>query len=98
MWRRVLGGCLFVIGVLGFLTIADDLRHTGELFGVGAVMVAGAALFVSPAVRRVALQWLALGLLVGAAVGAGVDRTRAGVVLGAAVGLFLAFATGKRPS
>ena len=38
--RRV-GITLIVAGILGFLTVADDLRHTGELMGVGAVLLAG---------------------------------------------------------
>ena len=32
---------LILLGVLGFLTVADDLRPKGELLGVGAVLFTG---------------------------------------------------------
>ncbi len=41
---RALGIILTLIGLIGFLTIADDLRHKGELFGVGAILISGLVL------------------------------------------------------
>jgi len=32
---------LILLGVLGFLTVADDLRHKGELPGVGLIFATG---------------------------------------------------------
>ena len=50
-WSRFLGVALILLGLLGFLTVADDLRHTGELLAVGAVLVSGIVLVAIP-VRR----------------------------------------------
>jgi hypothetical protein len=38
---RWIGIALVVIGVGGFFTVADDLRHKGELMGVGTILVLG---------------------------------------------------------
>ena len=38
---RWIGIVLTAIGIGGFFTVADDLRHTGELMGVGAVLALG---------------------------------------------------------
>ena len=38
---RWIGIVLTLIGIAGFFTVADDLRHTGELMGVGAILVLG---------------------------------------------------------
>ncbi len=35
------GAVLVTVGVVGFLTVADDLRHTGEILGVGLILTAG---------------------------------------------------------
>ena len=40
-WRRILGGFLIVAGLLGFLTVADDLR---ELVCVGSILLSGIVL------------------------------------------------------
>ena len=39
-----MGVALIVIGIGGFFTVADDLRHKGELMGVGAILLLGLAL------------------------------------------------------
>lgn len=41
---RVVGIILILIGIIGFLTVADDLRHKGELVGVGAILIGGLVL------------------------------------------------------
>jgi hypothetical protein len=38
---RWLGLSLLVLCGLGFLTVADDLRHKGELYGVGTIGLVG---------------------------------------------------------
>ncbi len=43
---RVLGVLLILLCVLGYLTVADDLRHTGELVGVGVIGLAGVVLVI----------------------------------------------------
>jgi hypothetical protein len=43
-WTRVLGAALILLGLAGFLTVADDLRHKGELFGVSTVLASGLVL------------------------------------------------------
>ncbi len=40
----MLGIILILMGMIGFLTIADDLRHKGELLGVGSVSIGGLVL------------------------------------------------------
>jgi len=40
-WLRRVGVALVVLAVLGFLTVANDWRHTGELLGVGSVLFVG---------------------------------------------------------
>jgi len=41
---RVLGIILILAGIIGFLTVADDLRHKGELLGVGSILMGGLVL------------------------------------------------------
>jgi hypothetical protein len=41
---RLLGGLLVISAIVGFLTVADDLRHKGELFGMGSILVGGLVL------------------------------------------------------
>jgi hypothetical protein len=48
MRLRWLGALLTVVGVLGYMTVADDLRHVGEFLGVTVVFAIGLILlFVS---------------------------------------------------
>ena len=50
---RWIGITLILLGVIGFLTVADDLRHKGELLGVGSILAAGlVGLAVSVFARR----------------------------------------------
>ena len=50
-WTRILGVILILLGSLGFLTVADDFRHKGELFGVSAVFATGLILLACPSRR-----------------------------------------------
>lgn len=51
-WLQVLGAALVLLGVLGFLTVADDLRHGGEIVGVGSVLLTGILLLFVAFRRR----------------------------------------------
>ena len=44
MWIRAVGVILVLLAIVGFLTVADDLRHKGELLQVGSVLAAGLVL------------------------------------------------------
>ncbi len=92
--KTILGCVLLATACLGFLTVADDLRHTGELFAVLGVLLSGLALLVAGRYPGIApglgLQWLPLGVAAGALGGALVDRVAAGVSVGVLLGLLLA--------
>lgn len=45
-WRKGAGIFLLALCGAGFLTVADDLDHKGELLAVGSLGVAGVALLV----------------------------------------------------
>ncbi|MEW6366674.1 MAG: hypothetical protein AB1714_18750 [Acidobacteriota bacterium] len=99
-WQRRVGAVLVVLGLIGFLTVADDLRHTGEIWGVGAILAAGLMLLATgskhPLTRRFSPHWLGFGLLAGAVLGAGLDKMPLGVGLGSAVGMLAALCLAKR--
>ena len=101
-WHRVLGAVLVAIGLIGFVTVADDLRHSGETWGVGTILVAGLVLLAAgsqrPLLGRLALHWLAFGMLAGAVLGGGLDNLPLGVGLGAAVGTLAALFLVNRQS
>jgi hypothetical protein len=91
---------LVVLGVIGFLTVADDWRHKGELIGVGSVLVGGIILVGTgsqrPILRRVAMPYLAFGLFAGAVLGAVLDNMMLGVGVGGALGLLAALIGARR--
>lgn len=93
-WSRAAGALLVLIAAAGFLTVADDLRHVGELLGVGSILLIGllvfASSFLSSASDRVAVLWLAGAIGLGAAAGGATNHMTAGVVGGLAAGGALA--------
>lgn len=97
---RAMGVLLVVAAGVGFLVVADDLRHPGELFGVGSILIAGlsllAAAYSNPLSRRLAVQWLAPAVLIGAVRGAMIDDLLVGLAGGLMVGLCLAFMLRRR--
>jgi hypothetical protein len=97
---RTVGAVLVVVAVVGFLTVADDLRHVGELAGVSSLLVAGCALLTASFRNRVSavadLRWLAALVLVGALVGTAFDRTVLGVLAGAGAGIGAALLLARR--
>lgn len=90
----ILGSVLIVASAIGLFTVADELRHTGELFGVLAVLLCGVSLVLAGLCPRlspvVALQWAPVGILLGALVGSVVDRVVVGVLAGSLLGILLA--------
>ena len=96
---RALGLVLVVLGIAGFLTVADDFRHVGEALGVGSALLAGIVLLASgsklPALDRLALPWIALGILAGEGLGAALDAMPLAIGLGASVGLILSIVLGR---
>ena len=99
---KVAGGGLIALAGIGFITVADDLRHTGELFGVLGILLAGITLLIAgfwpKASSMLALQWVAAGIGIGMVGGAALDRMVAGVCVGAALGLVMAYALRSRSS
>jgi hypothetical protein len=95
---RVIGFALLTIGLVGFLTVADDLRHVGEFIGVSAITVAGliflAASLDHKITRRLPLRWIALGTLAGIVIGAALDNMLLGEGIGIASATFLGIALG----
>ena len=98
---RTVGILLAAAGCAGFATVADDYRHTGELFGVGAILASGVALLVAGLdnrlTRRLDLRWAAIGIGVGFAAGLLTDEVPAGVSGGAVLGLLAAAWAGRGP-
>jgi hypothetical protein len=93
-WTLRSGVALMAIAAAGFLTVADDLRHSGELIGVAGVMLGGVMLVLStsPAVsRRLALQWGAAGIGLGLLAGAAMDSMLTGIAAGASLGMVVAY-------
>jgi hypothetical protein len=93
-WLGIAGVVLVLAGGIGFMTVADDVRHGGEIVGVGTISLAGVLLLLAAGVRsssvRRALLWLA-GLPVGGAVaGAVADRVGAGAGAGLFLGILVA--------
>jgi hypothetical protein len=92
---KLAGGALVVLACIGFLTVADELRHIGELFGVLGILLAGVAFLLAgyfpKASRLIALQWVAVGIGIGMIGGAASDRMVGGVCLGTLLGLLLGY-------
>ena len=96
---RIVGALLVVIGAAGFLTIADDLHHVGEVLGVGSVFFIGILMLVgSPKSRsgRLAVWSLAGAVGVGALAGAAIDNMPVGVGGGLMIGVLMAVVAGRR--
>jgi hypothetical protein len=97
MTRRTylaLGVALVTAALVGFLTVADDIRHTGEFFAVLGILLSGAALLIAGLFPRtlsvLALHRVPVSVALGALVGAFMDSVVLGVSVGAALGLVLA--------
>ena len=87
-WTTVAGIVLVIAAMIGFLTVADDLGHAGELAGVASLLLAGIVLLASgnAATKGFALHWVAVGIGLGILAGAVFNHMLAGVGGGAALG------------
>ena len=93
-FSKFIGVGLIAIALVGFLSIADELHHSGEFFAVTGILVSGVALCVSGRFPRIAahlsLAWVAVGIGVGMLTGAMIDEEVIGVCAGVSFGLLLA--------
>jgi hypothetical protein len=98
-WTQ-LGTLLVALALLGFLTVADELRHLGEFAAVLGLLLAGLACLLAgrfPAwATHGALQWVPVGIALGMGLGLAADREPLGVALGTLLGLALARARRTR--
>jgi uncharacterized membrane protein (UPF0136 family) len=94
-WLRASGSLIVSLGIVGFLTVADDLRHLGEVLGVGSVFLIGALLVGAGQTRsefaRNAMCGIACGLAVGGIVGVAIDNMPVSLGSGLAIGAAVAF-------
>lgn len=93
--RLILAAGILMVAVsfAGYATVADDLRHVGEIAGVSAILLAGLALIGDAyrvMERWLALRWVAAGVLAGSILGTAIDATLVGLGLGLATGVVLA--------
>jgi hypothetical protein len=99
-WLLGTGVVLLLLSIVGFATVADDLRHVGELLAVASLCIAGAALvtasFPNPLSRTLALPWLAMAVIAGALCGAATDHMAIGFASGALAGLLISATTSDR--
>jgi hypothetical protein len=98
---KLIGSFLILCGVFGFLIVADELRHTGELIGVSCIFLAGIILLIVgfnlTIFRKLSLQWLAYCILFSIAIGGFVlDNMLLGVGIGIIIGIILATLLGKK--
>jgi len=88
------GIILIAVALVGFLSVADDLRHRGEFFAVSGTLLSGIAFYVSGRFSRFAthllLVWVPVGIAVGMLIGAIIDEEVLGVSIGLLFGLLLA--------
>jgi hypothetical protein len=85
------GLLLLVLGLLGPLTFADDVRHVGELAVAVGFALSGFFLLVPKLFSRLrsgsSFQWASPFILLGLAAGAIVDESPLGVLVGVCAGL-----------
>ena len=89
-----IGVGLIAIALVCFLSVADDLRHSGEFFAVTGILVSRVALYVSGRFSRIAahlsLAWVSVGIGAGMLIGTMIDEEVYGVCIGLSFGLLLA--------
>jgi hypothetical protein len=98
---RIIGIFLIIIAAVGYLTVADDLRHTGEFIGVSSILLSGIILlFVDSKLaisRRLSLQWIAIFILLSIPFGGVIlDNMPLGTGIGIVIGILFAFIFGKK--
>jgi cbb3-type cytochrome oxidase subunit 3 len=100
---KIAGIFLIVFAIIGYLTIADDLRHKGELFGVTCVLLAGIMLLINSVkvkfISNLALHWISICLLACIPIGSYVlDNMILAMIIALILGLGLAYFFRKQNS
>jgi hypothetical protein len=94
--NKVFGSILIVVALLGYLTIADDLRHVGEFLGVTTILISGIILlgggFFKGRVPLIMSRILSIGLLSGIPLGGWLDSMILGPLMGFGVGIVFSIA------
>jgi hypothetical protein len=93
-----IGITLIVVALVGFLSVADDLHHSGEFFAVTGTLLSGVALYLSGRFSRIAAHLSLAWAPVGIAVGMLIDEEVVGVCVGSSFGLLLARKRRRRES
>lgn len=97
---QILGGFLALSGVIGYLTVADELRHFGEFLGVSGVFVSGLIFLLIDLklsiFQKIALQWVPICLLASIPFGGIViDSIPIGICIGLILGIVLSVIFGR---
>jgi hypothetical protein len=98
---KISGIILIIFAVIGYLTVADDFRHTGEFIGVSSILLSGIILlFIDSKLAisgRLSLQWIAIFILLSIPFGGVLlDNMPLGIGIGIVTGILFAFIFGKR--
>jgi hypothetical protein len=97
-----IGSLLVVIALVGFLTVADDLRHSGEFFVVSGILLSGLAFLawaLLPRLHRyLDLRWIGAGVAAGLLLGTVLDRAALGLGAGVVLGLVISVLFRRRGS
>ncbi len=88
---RLIGILFVVAGIIGYFTVADELRHVGEFIAVTDILIAGLVFLTvdsgNVVSKRYSVQWVGIGILAGAIAGAGIDNMYIGTLLGLLLGI-----------
>jgi hypothetical protein len=102
-FSRIAGICLILFAIIGYLTIADDLRHKGEIYGITCVLLAGILLLLNDVkvkfINNLALHWISICLLMCIPIGSYLlDNMMLAMIIALILGLVLAYLFGKQNS
>jgi len=97
---RIIGSMLFILGIMGYLIVGDELRHVGEFLSVSCILVSGIVFllidFNLTLFKKLAVQWVAICLLACIPLGGIIlDNLPVGICIGFVVGVALAITLGK---
>lgn len=100
-YYKIIGILLIIISGIGYLTVADELRHIGEFIGMSGILLSGIILlFVDSKFiisKRFSFQWIAVFILASIPIGGILlDNMILGIGSGLLIGIFFAFIFGKR--
>jgi small basic protein len=96
-----IAGCIFiVIGIVGYMTVADELRHMGEFVGVSSIFLSGIILLIGSVEHRLIQyfpsRWIVSGMLLGIIIGASLDDMFIGVAVGIVTGTLIGVAMTRK--